>query len=93
MIIGQAGINQLGGIFINGRPLPLSVRQRIIELALSSVRPCDISRELKVSHGCVSKILTRFYHTGSIKPGNIKKKNFIVEKNLFLFGMIFFIFL
>ena len=34
-------------------------------------RPCDISRQLLVSHGCVSKILTRFYETGSIKPGSI----------------------
>jgi len=68
---GQAGINQLGGLFVNGRPLPLHVRQRIIELALVGVRPCDISRQLLVSHGCVSKILTRFYETGSIKPGSI----------------------
>ncbi|RWS26383.1 paired box pox-neuro protein-like protein [Leptotrombidium deliense] len=68
---GQAGINQLGGLFVNGRPLPLHVRQRIIELALMGVRPCDISRQLLVSHGCVSKILTRFYETGSIKPGSI----------------------
>ncbi|KAH6928802.1 hypothetical protein HPB50_019894 [Hyalomma asiaticum] len=68
---GQAGINQLGGVFVNGRPLPDYIRRRIVELALMGVRPCDISRQLLVSHGCVSKILTRFYETGSIKPGSI----------------------
>lgn len=72
-MVGQAGINQLGGLFVNGRPLPLHVRQRIIELALVGVRPCDISRQLLVSHGCVSKILTRFYETGSIKPGSSRE--------------------
>ncbi|XP_076749969.1 paired box pox-neuro [Xylocopa sonorina] len=68
---GQAGVNQLGGVFVNGRPLPDCVRQRIVQLALVGVRPCDISRQLLVSHGCVSKILTRFYETGSIRPGSI----------------------
>lgn len=56
---------------MNGRPLPDVVRSRIVELAQSGVRPCDISRQLRVSHGCVSKILCRFYETGSIKPGVI----------------------
>nr|XP_033798478.1 paired box protein Pax-2 isoform X2 [Geotrypetes seraphini] len=76
----HGGVNQLGGVFVNGRPLPDVVRQRIVELAHQGVRPCDISRQLRVSHGCVSKILGRFfaknnakkyYETGSIKPGVI----------------------
>ncbi|XP_054706770.1 paired box protein Pax-2-like [Uloborus diversus] len=67
----HGGVNQLGGVFVNGRPLPDMVRQRIVELAHQGVRPCDISRQLRVSHGCVSKILGRYYETGSIKPGVI----------------------
>lgn len=65
------GVNQLGGVFVNGRPLPETVRHQIVELANQGVRPCDISRQLRVSHGCVSKILGRFYETGSVKPGII----------------------
>ncbi|XP_029460111.1 paired box protein Pax-8 isoform X4 [Rhinatrema bivittatum] len=69
---GHGGMNQLGGAFVNGRPLPEVVRQRIVDLAHQGVRPCDISRQLRVSHGCVSKILgSRYYETGSIRPGVI----------------------
>ncbi|KAK6110525.1 Paired box' domain family protein [Brugia pahangi] len=67
----HTGVNQLGGVFVNGRPLPDHIRNRIVELAHQGVRPCDISRQLRVSHGCVSKILGRYYETGSIRPGVI----------------------
>ncbi|XP_065168203.1 paired box protein Pax-1 [Atheta coriaria] len=64
-------VNQLGGVFVNGRPLPNAVRQQIVELSRVGIRPCDISRQLRVSHGCVSKILARYNETGSILPGAI----------------------
>ena len=61
----------MGGLFVNGRPLPESIRKKIVDLAHQGTRPCDISRQLRVSHGCVSKILGRYYETGSIRPGVI----------------------
>ncbi|KAK1801778.1 hypothetical protein P4O66_022412, partial [Electrophorus voltai] len=64
-------VNQLGGVFINGRPLPNHIRHKIVEMAHHGIRPCVISRQLRVSHGCVSKILCRYQETGSIRPGAI----------------------
>ena len=64
-------MNQLGGVFINGRPLPNHIRLKIVEMAAQGVRPCVISRQLRVSHGCVSKILQRYQETGTIRPGVI----------------------
>uniref|UniRef100_A0A3B5RB81 Paired box 3a n=1 Tax=Xiphophorus maculatus TaxID=8083 RepID=A0A3B5RB81_XIPMA len=69
--LGQGRVNQLGGVFINGRPLPNHIRHKIVEMAHHGVRPCVISRQLRVSHGCVSKILCRYQETGSIRPGAI----------------------
>ncbi|KAK6634870.1 hypothetical protein RUM44_000117 [Polyplax serrata] len=68
---GQGRVNQLGGVFINGRPLPNQTRLKIVEMAAAGIRPCVISRKLRVSHGCVSKILNRYQETGSIRPGVI----------------------
>uniref|UniRef100_A0A6E8W2S5 Paired domain-containing protein n=1 Tax=Anopheles coluzzii TaxID=1518534 RepID=A0A6E8W2S5_ANOCL len=55
-----------GANSLNMRPL-----LKIVEMAASGVRPCVISRQLRVSHGCVSKILNRYQETGSIRPGVI----------------------
>ena len=81
-----SGVNQLGGIYANGRPLNEDTRNKIVALHKKQIRPCEISRRLKISHGCVSKILSKYNKTGSIKPGTIGgskprvAKDFIISR-------------
>ncbi|RXG70734.1 Paired box protein Pax-9 [Armadillidium vulgare] len=63
---GRCGVNQLGGHYANGRPLPNETRWRILQLALLGHRPCDISRLLLVSHGCILNLF--FRAIGGSKP-------------------------
>uniref|UniRef100_A0A915MZ35 Paired domain-containing protein n=1 Tax=Meloidogyne javanica TaxID=6303 RepID=A0A915MZ35_MELJA len=44
---GHTGVNQLGGVFVNGRPLPDNIRQKIVDFHKEGMRPCDISRQLQ----------------------------------------------
>ncbi|XP_008478567.1 uncharacterized protein LOC103515404 [Diaphorina citri] len=68
---GHGGVNQLGGVFVNGRPLPDVVRQRIVELAHNGELPSDVTRRLRLGDGARSHILSRYYETGSFKAGVI----------------------
>ncbi|GMS78034.1 hypothetical protein PENTCL1PPCAC_209, partial [Pristionchus entomophagus] len=68
---GRGEVNQMGGHFVNGRPLPLHMRMTIVEMFKKGLRPCEISRQLKVSHGCVSKILSKYNESGSVHPGTV----------------------
>ena len=46
VLAGHGRVNQLGGVFINGRPLPDEVRRQIIDMARQGTRPCVISRQV-----------------------------------------------
>lgn len=82
MPTGPGRVNQLGGLYINGKPLPKEIREEIVELARLGVRPCDISRRLKITHGCISKLLSKYQKTGSINPGgaNVGRPRVITPK-------------
>jgi len=67
----NSSMNQMGGTYTNGKPLPFVVRQKIIIMTNRGFKASEISKELKVSHGCISKIINKYAKTGSIMPGTI----------------------
>uniref|UniRef100_A0A0N5B7J4 Paired domain-containing protein n=1 Tax=Strongyloides papillosus TaxID=174720 RepID=A0A0N5B7J4_STREA len=63
-----SGTNLYGRPYCPGRPLSMSERCRIIELHRQGMKVNAISKALCVSHGCVSKIISRFRETGLLSP-------------------------
>ena len=58
------GTNLYGRPYCPGRPLCMEERHRIITLFQAGMKVNAISKELCISHGCVSKIITRYRETG-----------------------------
>uniref|UniRef100_A0A6Q2YC64 Paired box protein Pax-6 n=1 Tax=Esox lucius TaxID=8010 RepID=A0A6Q2YC64_ESOLU len=75
---GHSGVNQLGGVFVNGRPLPDTTRQKIVELAHSGARPCDISRILQTHDD--SKVQVLDNENVSVSSINRVLRNLASEK-------------
>ncbi|KAI6190832.1 Paired box protein Pax-2-B [Aphelenchoides bicaudatus] len=69
----NSGTNQLGRSYNPGLPLSIQERQQIVSLYRAGWKICDISKQLCVTHSCVSKILHRFRQTGSVKPKDAKE--------------------
>lgn len=51
--------NVFGRHYFPGRALDMSERRRIIEKHLTGAKVSSVARELRLSHGCVSKIISR----------------------------------
>ena len=68
LLQGWGRLNQWGRAFNHGRPLPTHLRLKIVEMAATGARRSVISRQLKVSHSCVTRIIARYRETGCPLP-------------------------
>ncbi|GMR46154.1 hypothetical protein PMAYCL1PPCAC_16349, partial [Pristionchus mayeri] len=64
----KKGTNLYGRPYCPGRPLSMKERLQIIEYHSSGMKVNAISKSLCISHGCVSKIITRYRLTGVLTP-------------------------
>ncbi|TMS37916.1 hypothetical protein L596_004751 [Steinernema carpocapsae] len=64
------GTNLYGRPYCPGRPLSMEERTQIIELHNQGMKVNAISKQLCISHGCVSKIISRFRDTGLLSPAS-----------------------
>lgn len=64
------GTNLYGRPYCPGRPLCMEERYRIIQLFQAGMKVNAISKQLCISHGCVSKIITRYRETGLLVPSS-----------------------
>ncbi|CAA97441.2 Paired domain-containing protein [Caenorhabditis elegans] len=64
----KKGTNLYGRPYCPGRPLSMEERTRIIQLHNNGMKVNAISKSLCISHGCVSKIISRFRATGVLLP-------------------------
>lgn len=53
--------------------MPREVRIRVLQLAQMGVKPCAISQQMRITHGCISKLLAKFEETGSIDSKHERK--------------------
>uniref|UniRef100_A0A7E4W444 Paired domain-containing protein n=1 Tax=Panagrellus redivivus TaxID=6233 RepID=A0A7E4W444_PANRE len=64
------GTNLYGRPYCPGRPLCMDERFRIIQFFQAGMKVNAISKQLCISHGCVSKIITRYRETGLLVPSS-----------------------
>uniref|UniRef100_A0A7E4V7E0 Paired domain-containing protein n=1 Tax=Panagrellus redivivus TaxID=6233 RepID=A0A7E4V7E0_PANRE len=67
--------NQNGGLYVNGKSLPMEVRLEIVQRYIRKEKITKIAKDMKLTHGVVSKITQHFQKTGLITPKNVKSTN------------------